>query len=61
MKKRNLTALKLNKKSITNFSHAIKGKGTVIESVCYCTAGTCINTDCEGGVVCDLQTPKGKH
>lgn len=77
MKKRNLKALALNKKSISNFSF-IKGKGgtedtitcgvscpagNCIESVTYCThdtCGTCIETHCEGGVVCNLIDPKGK-
>ncbi|WP_298418384.1 hypothetical protein [uncultured Kordia sp.] len=65
MKKRNLKTLKLNKKSISNFnSAAIKG-GTLVSIihplVCAQSEGTCINTHCEDGIVCDLQTPKPKQ
>ena len=65
MKRKTLKTLKLNKKSISNLnSSSIKG-GTLISIVnpiiCAQTEGTCINTDCEGGIICDLQDPKPKQ
>ncbi len=65
MKKRNFNSLKLNKKSISSLNLSSVTGGTLISIinpiVCAQTEGTCINTDCEGGIVCDLQTPKPKE
>ncbi len=63
MKKRNLKSLKLNKKSISNFSTSTI-KGGTIESIinpllCAGSEGVCENT--YDGVVCDLQTPAPKQ
>ncbi|EDP95203.1 hypothetical protein U8527_13375 [Kordia algicida OT-1] len=65
MKRKTLKTLKLNKKSISNLNaSSIKG-GTLISIVnpiiCAQTEGTCINTHCEDGIVCDLQDPKPKQ
>ena len=65
MKKRNLKSLKLNKKSISSLNTSgIKG-GTLASIVnpieCAGSEGTCINTHCEDGIVCDLQTPAPKQ
>jgi hypothetical protein len=69
MKKKNFQSLKLNKKSISSLnSSSIKG-GTLtfislIPGVACAPGGTeetCINTDCDGGIVCDLQVPGPKQ
>ncbi|MBC8756092.1 hypothetical protein H2O64_15550 [Kordia sp. YSTF-M3] len=67
MKKRNFKLLKLNKKSISHLQLNSVHGGWFTNSEIICdptyteTAETCINTDCPGGVVCDLQTPTGKQ
>jgi hypothetical protein len=69
MKKRNLKSLKLNKKSISSLNTSgIKGGTLTLISnmpgvVCGPggSEGTCINTHCEDGIVCDLQTPAPKQ
>jgi hypothetical protein len=69
MKKRDLKTLKLNKKSISSLnSSTIKGGTSALLSMLpgvACAPGgteeTCINTNCEDGIVCDLQTPKPKE
>lgn len=69
MKKRNLKSLELNKKSISSLnSSSIKGGTLTLISLMpgvACAPGgtdeTCINTDCYGGIVCDLQVPLPKQ
>jgi len=67
MKKKHFNSLKLNKNSVSNLqSHTIYGGGftnsEIICSVTYTeTQETCINTHCDGGIVCDLQYPTGKE
>ncbi|WP_046757098.1 hypothetical protein [Kordia jejudonensis] len=69
MKKRNFKSLQLNKKSISSLNSAdIKGGTSALLSMLPGVAcapggseGTCINTHCEDGIVCDLQVPKPKQ
>ncbi|WP_430409940.1 hypothetical protein [Kordia sp.] len=69
MKRKNLKSLKLNKKSISSLnSSSINGGTSGILSMLPGVAcapggsqGTCINTHCEDGIVCDLQVPKPKQ